>query len=302
MTGPRPTSTDAAGWCQRWLHGRQSWRHRSEPGGFDRDRYAIVPVDYEPARRFVTGHHYSATWPVDQLRYGLLDVTGPAPSTAELAVDGQRLVGVIVLGVPMNKAVLTGPFPTLVPYRESMDLARLVLLDEVPANAETFFTARALRLAAGEGVRGLTAYADPTERLHRLPDGTTVTIKRGHLGYVYQAGGWTYLGRSKPRPQILLPDGTVLNARAIAKVTGGERGQDAIIHHLRALGATEPRPDRCQRSWLDEALNDIGAHRERHTGCHKYAIRVGRNRAERTSTPIPLSGGPYPKHNHLEPR
>jgi hypothetical protein len=43
------------------------------------------------------------------------------------------------------------------PYEESLELNRLVLLDEVPANAETWLQARAFRLAAGRGICGIVA-------------------------------------------------------------------------------------------------------------------------------------------------
>jgi hypothetical protein len=50
------------------------------------------------------------------------------------------------------------------PYEESLELNRLVLLDEVPANAETWAQARAFRLAAARGVRGIVAHSDPELR------------------------------------------------------------------------------------------------------------------------------------------
>ncbi|WP_426567308.1 hypothetical protein [Streptomyces canus] len=48
------------------------------------------------------------------------------------------------------------------PYEESLELNRLVLLDEVPANAETWAQACAFRLAAARGVRGVVAHSAPS--------------------------------------------------------------------------------------------------------------------------------------------
>jgi hypothetical protein len=39
----------------------------------------------------------------------------------------------------------------------------MVLLDSVPANGESWFAARALRLAAEHGVRGVIAFSHPSE-------------------------------------------------------------------------------------------------------------------------------------------
>jgi perosamine synthetase len=42
-------------------------------GGFDPNRYVVTPLAEQPAREFVTHHHYSATWPAAKLRYALVD-------------------------------------------------------------------------------------------------------------------------------------------------------------------------------------------------------------------------------------
>jgi hypothetical protein len=91
-------------------------------------------------RRTLVAHHYSATYPSAQLRYGLF--------------EGATLVGVAVLGMPMHPAVLTNPFPDLVPCEESMELSRLVLADRVPANAESRWRRPPQRATPRPGVRG----------------------------------------------------------------------------------------------------------------------------------------------------
>src|SRR5262245_25151347 len=110
----------------------------------------------------------------------------------------------------MHPRVLTGPFPHLEPYHESLELARLVLLDEVPANAESWLCAEAFRRAARRGVRGLVAFCDPVPRRRHGK-----LIMPGHWGCTYQSLSATYLGRGTPRSLILLPDATALPARAI---------------------------------------------------------------------------------------
>jgi hypothetical protein len=136
-------------WCQRWQPGRrqQTWRHRSE-GGFDPARYHVRPVEEATAARFVTANHYSGAYPAARLRYGMF--------------HGQALVGVAVLSVPMSTAVLTGVWPGLVPFDESLELGRFLLLDAVEAPAESWFLARVLRQAAAQGIRGIVTFADVT--------------------------------------------------------------------------------------------------------------------------------------------
>ncbi|MBQ1048480.1 hypothetical protein KBX50_08385 [Micromonospora sp. C51] len=264
------------GYCQRWDRRRPSWRHASE-GGFRASRYRVVPLAEAPAKAFVTVHHYSKAWPSAKLRYGI--------------VEGDDLVGVAVLGVPMSQRVLTKPFPTLKPNRQSMELSRLVLLDQVPANAETWFLARMFRLAAEEGVRGIVAFSDP---MPRIVGGRI--LMPGHLGDVYKAFARSvYTGRATKRTLSMLPDGTVLTARSAAKVTGWERGAGGVVARLEDLGAPrfDPAGWMTPTAWLSHALDRIAV-RVRHRGNHRYAWTIG-DRATRRRTPIALQERPRPQ-------
>jgi hypothetical protein len=80
---------------------------------------------------YLTGNFASAV-----RRYALID-RWPEPDPDVQWLAGGQLVGVMTLGSPMNTHVLTGPFPKLAPYRQSLELNRLVLLDRVPAIADT---------------------------------------------------------------------------------------------------------------------------------------------------------------------
>lgn len=152
------------GWCQRWTDRKHSWRHRDQ-GGFDRRRYDWSVLE-ETARGFVERHHYSGSFPAARLSLGMHDRSG-------------RLVGVAVLAVPVRAEVLTGPFPDLAPYRESVELGRFVLLDEVPANGETWFLARVFEhLRAATEVRGVVAFSDPIPAGHHRGAGGDA----GHWG------------------------------------------------------------------------------------------------------------------------
>ena len=270
---------------QRWRNGRQRWRPVAE-GGFDPDRYVVDEIDERKARSWTLRHHYSSTWPAVRLRTGLFDTRTP---TGE-----PHLVGVLAFGVPMSDKVLTGPFPTLVPHYESIEVSRLCLDDSVASNGESWFCGRSFALAADRGIRGLVAFSDPVERWRTGPNGPEL-IKPGHCGIVYQALNFQYLGRSTARTLTVLPDATVLTARAQAKVTGGERGAGGVIARLVALGATAPGNGADPRQWLATALHQVGSHRLRHPGNHKYVLRIGRTRGERTRTTIGMATSRYPK-------
>lgn len=86
-----------------------------------------------------------------------------------------------------------------------------MLLDDVPANAETWAQARAFRLAAARGIRGIVAHSDPEPRTRLTAHGPE-TVFPGHYGTIYQAKGMHYLGKTRPRRVILLPDGPVLHS------------------------------------------------------------------------------------------
>jgi len=262
-------ASPASDWCQRWTAGAHSWRHKSA-GGFDPARYTVEPIDETTARRYVLAHHYAASYPAARLRFGLL--------------DGVRLVGVAVLGIPTQAAVLSNVFPGLEPYRESLELSRLVLADEVPGNGESWMLGRVWEQARAAGVRGVVSFSDPCPRV--VAGRTTFP---GHIGVIYQATNAVYTGRGTARTITLLPDGSVLNDRARAKLLAGDRGADGVERRLVALGGRVRRAGERPGPWLAAVLEELGAVRARHRGCHRYAFRLDRR--------VELAGDrlPYPK-------
>ena len=261
---------------QRWRARRATWRAREDL--IDTGRLAVVEVAERAAKDFVCRHHYSGSYPAARLRYGLI----------ERGAD--RLLGVLVLGVPMQDKVCSNVFPDL-SRNESAELSRLVLLDDeaAGADAESFFVAQAFHAASERGLRGVVAFSDPVPR--RRADGSTVMP--GHVGIVYQATNAAYLGRSNARSLVLLPDATVLTARAISKLCRLERGHEYVERRLVALGA-EPRGGREPRAWLEDALRAIGARHFRHPGNFRYARATG-DRSARRRVRIAGAARPYPK-------
>lgn len=270
--------------CQRWRPDRTSTWRRTSDGGFDPARYGVADIDRETAKDYVTGHHYSGTYPAGRLMYGLYDLAGEAP----------ELSGVAVLSVPTSKPVLTSVFPHLEPYEESLELGRLVLAEEVPANGESWFVAEAFRMAAAEGIRGAVAFSDPVVRR----DSQGRETMPGHLGIVYQALNAAHVGRSTVRTQWVLPDGTYFSPRAMQKIRAQDQGHEYSELQLIAAGARPMRAGEDPSEWLAGALVATGARTIRHPGCIRYAFTLG-NRAQRRGVHIAMTPMPYPKMEAL---
>lgn len=259
--------------CQRWTQRRQSWRHRRD-GGFDRSRYDVEPIpDDTTAERFIIEHHYSGSYPLALLRYGLF--------------DRGDLVGVAVLSGPSNDRVLTNVFPTLAPAADpagtapgvSMELGRFCLVEDVAANGETFFLARAFALAARAGVRGVVSFADPVH---------------GHIGHIYQAKGLYYCGRTDRSTLWVMPDGFVFNKRTMQKIRKQERGCRAAEQVLIGYGARPRRPDENPAKWMGDALRAVGGRTVRHPGLYRYVAPLG-NPTQRRHVAIAMPYEPYPR-------
>lgn len=261
--------------CLRWREGRTIWRHAHEVL-FRPTDYEVAPIEDSVAKAFVECHHYSGAYPSARLRYGLY--------------SGDLLVGVAVFSVPVRKEVLSTPFPYLEPYYETLELGRFVLLDAVPANSESWFLARCFELARATGLKGVVSFADPVARIDRSG---TVTF-RGHRGIIYQASNAIYAGRATARYLTILPDGKPLNDRTAQKLRADEQGAQYTEQRLRLCGASQRVKGEDGGIYLKRALNEIGAIRFRHGGCHRYLFPLGSGR-EKRSIHLGFARQPYPK-------
>lgn len=232
---------------QVWRARRASYRPAGEP--FDPRAYEVAPIASDAtARAFVVEHHYSGTYPAARRRFGLYE-------------RGGALVGVAVFSVPVRAEVFA-PMPRGA-WDAAAELGRLVMLDSVRANAESWFVRRALDVLRREGFAGVVSFSDPFRRT--ALDGTVVMP--GHVGGVYQALGARYVGRARPGAMLLLPDGRSLSPRAVAKIRNGERGREYAAAQLVAAGAAPLDGD--AREWVTRELPRV-VRRVRHPGNLKY--------------------------------
>jgi hypothetical protein len=251
--------------CQRWRDRHPSFRPDREhfnPLGFE---VFAFPGDATP-KAFVERHHYSRSWPAARFRFGL----------------HQRFVGlagVAVFSVPMHPAVLA-PWS----MRDAVELGRLVLLDEVPANAESWFVRRCLDLLAAEGLAGVVSFSDPEPRT--TADGRLVFL--GHMGVVYASLNATFTGRASARTLRLLPDGRSFSARAASKIRARDQGWEYAVAQLVAQGASPPEASEDLRLWLPRSLAEV-TRTMRHLGNFRYlwGLTPGARRMLPPSIPYP---------------
>ncbi len=253
---------------QRWREKRGIYRPASEV--IDTRLYEVASIpDDRTARNFVEQHHYSSSMPAARFRFGLY--------------DGPFLAGVAVFSHPMQEKVLDVlPCDRL----EGVELGRLVLLDRVPANGESFFVARCFALLRREGIRGVVSFADPVRR-ENIAGRTTMP---GHVGTIYQSLNAVYADRSTARSIRLLPDGTTLSARAISKIRSGDQGH-AYAERILVRAGAAPRRGEDARAWLATWIPRL-TRTMRHPGNHRYLF--GLDRMTKRHLPASLV---YPKFN-----
>lgn len=253
---------------QRWRARRGTYRPAGEPIATRLYEVARMPGENEP-KAFVLAHHYEAQYVAQRFAFGLY--------------RGAALVGVAVFSHPVNTACFKGlPGEGL----ERCELGRLVLLDDVPANGESWFVARCFEVLHQEGLVGVVSFSDPMART----DDAGATVFHGHIGNVYQASNAVYTGRSRAEWRWLLPDGHFIHNRTLAKIRKGERGAGSAIERLVSFGAEPVRGDAA--GWLKAQLPRI-ARRFRHEGNHRYLFGLDA-RARRVVRALPEATA-YPK-------
>lgn len=246
--------------CQRWRDRRPHYRPAGEV--FDTKRASVEVIEESVAKAFVVRHHYAGTFPASRLRAGLF---------VQNAFEQAELVGVAVFGVPVHQAIIPKYFEGLAPNSGTV-LARLVLLDKVAANAESWFVARAFRLVREhKQIEGVLSYSDPVERVD--VDGNVV--KRGHVGTVYQALNASYRGRSRAQAMVFSRDGRVVDQRTLSKLRNDESGAGYAYDQLRSVGAPDRQPLEAGRAYVARALAEGSFRTVQHPGNHTYTWWLG---------------------------
>ncbi len=161
----------------------------------------VRPAPPGVVRPLIVEHHYLHSMPCAAWRcFGVF--------------AGADLVGAMVFtaGARQGHRALVGASP-----QQVATLARLWLRDEIPKNAESRVIGVVLRLLRRDGRwKLLLSYADPAA---------------GHVGTIYQATGWLYLGQGVPPSYVDLGDGRALHPRTVYDRLGSN-----AVGHLRRTG------------------------------------------------------------------
>ncbi len=273
------------GTCQRWREGRASYRPAGEP--LDPRRFDVEPLPTRAARDFVCTHHYSGSWPSSRLAVGLLYKRAFGPSS---------IVGVANFGEPLGRnAIEKWTGTQRGEGRDGAELNRFVLLDWVPANAESWFLAEAFRClrAHKPAIEACIAYADPVAV--RVGD---ALVKPGHVGTIYQASNAAYAGLSSPETYWVAASGQIVTRRLVSKLRNDEVGAAYAYRTLRRLGAPGRLPGESDWAWVTRVLDESGVFRRwRHPGKHVYAFGLGAKRQRQAMRQRVACGLAYPKAN-----
>lgn len=236
--------------CLRW-NGR---RHRHRPAGepLQTDRYSVEPIDERTAKSYVIKHHYSGSYPAARFRAGLFE---------HCPFSAPQLVGVAVFSVPMTQALI--PKYLQLPPDRGVELGRLVLDEAVPGNGETWFLARAFKLARKAlAVDGIVSFCDPVQRL----DSEGREVKRSHTGVIYRSHNAKVAGRTLPRTLLLMPNGLCASDRALSKIRNGEIGMDYAMRQLHAAGAPRRFLGEAPSEWIRRLREEGFLRAVRHPG------------------------------------
>lgn len=136
------------------------------------NRLSVRRIGYDDTKAFILNIHYARRMPCIQYAFGLFDGDYPYP------------VGIVTYGQPASPSLCKG-IAGEENRRHVLELNRLVLYQEYNGgNYASFLVGNSLK--------------------KMLPDGTFVVSYADwggwhHVGYVYQATNWLYMGMTKPR-------------------------------------------------------------------------------------------------------
>lgn len=145
----------------------------------------VREIDCKTAGGYIAAFHYSKTMP-DSTRY----VYG--------LYYGNLLCGVCAFGMGCGKNQYTAINPGA-KNGEYIELTRLWLEDSLARNSESYFIAKCLKKLPKE-IRFVISFSDE---------------KQGHVGYIYQATNFVYLGQNGGGRMLVTSDGVEKHPRLL---------------------------------------------------------------------------------------
>ena len=145
----------------------------------------VKQIDCKIARPYIATFHYSKTMP-DSSRYiyaGYLD---------------NKLCGIVVFGMGCGKNQYTSLIPNI-KNGEYIELTRLWCAHDMPKNTESKLISEGLKLLPKE-IKLVLSFSDES---------------KGHVGIIYQATNWFYLGVNNGGKMLITKDGIEKHPRLI---------------------------------------------------------------------------------------
>lgn len=202
---------------------------------------SVRKIDCKQARGYIAAFHYSKTMP-DSSRfiYGLF--------------YKELLCGVCVFGMRCGKNQYTAICPSI-KNGEYIELTRLWLEDSLGRNSESYFISKCIRLLPKD-IKMIVSFSDE---------------KQNHVGYIYQASNFIYLGKNKGGKMLVTADG--------------------IEKHPRLLGIYRMRRPEFKNLKNDELINVLQLRYVESGAKHRYVYFKDR----RLLKQLNLKPMPYPK-------
>lgn len=136
----------------------------------------IKQIDNTFAKQFISQHHYTHTCPKSSISYG--------------TYYNNELQCVIVYGQPSGRNLASSIWQGG-NENECLELLRLFSYDSCPKNIESWSISNSVKKLKTDcpDVKVLVSYAD---------------TGAGHIGYIYQASSWLYVGTSSSEHKIFI--------------------------------------------------------------------------------------------------
>jgi len=160
----------------------------------DKPELRLDWCSHEAAKYAVTHWHYSRTMPAGKL--------------AKVGVwEGGAYIGCVLFGRGANNHIGQ---PYALDQTQVCELVRVALTGHrVPVTRIVARATKMLRTVA-PGLRLIVSYADP---------------EQGHVGSIYQAGNWVYVGHSHAQRETLSASGEIVHKRSAFSKYGTVSGQ-----------------------------------------------------------------------------
>lgn len=221
----------------------------------------VARIEPAVAKAFVERHHYAGVASSTAHPFGLFD-------------RGEH-VGTALFGPPASTNAHRAVWGAL-DFAAAVTLGRFVLVEQVGANAESWFIARCFADLAEHDVVGVESCADP---------------RWGHVGTIYQATNGHYIGRTRRATIRVFDDGREFSVRTAGKARRGEVGRAYAVRQLVARGADRPAPGQDLAAWVRRWTLEL-TRPLRHPGKHRYLWCLDRRRRREV---LRAPRVPYPK-------